>query len=715
MGINLLEHISKQISINTKSVSNVLDLLNEGSTIPFIARYRKERTGSLDEVKIQEIKTISDYFKELNLRKETIIKAITEQGKVTQELEEQINSCTNKQILEDLYLPYKKKKQTRAMIAIAKGLEPLANIIFEQKPCNVSKPALFNQYISEEKGVTTIEEVLQGALDIIAEKISDNANYRKWIRVHTQNIGQVVTKVKKEFKDKETKYEMYYDFSESLKKASAHRILAIRRASVEKVIAYSIAVDDNTCLDYLIKNVILSKNTIFYAELVQAITDSFKRLIFPSIENECFNEKLLVAEAESIQVFAKNLQNLLLAPPAGLHSILAIDPGFRTGCKVAVIDNTGTYQESIAIYPTAPHHKEKESAETLLKLVSKYKVAFIAIGNGTASKETDQFVNRMIKDNKLDAKAVIVNESGASIYSASELAREEFPNLDITIRGAISIARRLQDPLSELIKIDPKSIGVGQYQHDVNQKELKKSLDFIVEYCVNFVGVNLNTASYSLLAHVSGIGPVLAKSITEYRAKITSFKNRKELKQVPKLGPKAFEQCAGFLRIPSSTELLDNTAIHPETYLIVKKMAKTLTCTIDAIIAEPSIIDKLDLNEFVSESIGLPTLKDIVSELKKPGIDPREKFTYATFDEGVNEISDLSPGQKLEGIVTNVTNFGAFVDIGVHQDGLIHISKLSNTFVKDPNDIVVVGQTVTVQVLEVDVNRKRISLENVLS
>ncbi len=715
MSINLVEHISKQISINTKSISNVLELLNEGSTIPFIARYRKERTGSMDEVKIQEIKTISDYFKELNLRKETILKAITEQEKLTRELEKQIGSCINKQILEDLYLPYKKKKQTRAMIAIAKGLEPLAKIIFEQKPINVSKVALYNQYIAEDKGLATVEDVLQGALDIIAEKISDNANYRKWIRMHTQNLGQVVTKVKKEFKDKETKYEMYYDFMEILKKASAHRILAIRRASVEKVLTYSIVVDDKACLDYLIKNVIFEKNTFFYAELVQAITDSFKRLIFPSIENECFNEKLLLSEAESIQVFAKNLQNLLLAPPAGPYAILAIDPGFRTGCKVAVVDNTGSYLESTVIYPTAPKNKEKEAAESLMKLVLKYKVVFIAIGNGTASKETDQFVNKMIKNNNLDVKSVIVNESGASIYSASELAREEFPDLDITIRGAISIARRLQDPLSELIKIDPKSIGVGQYQHDVNQKELKKSLDFIVEYCVNFVGVNLNTASYSILAHVSGIGPVLAKSITEYRSKITSFKNRRELKQVPKLGPKAFEQCAGFLRIPSSTELLDNTAIHPETYSIVKKMAKTLNCKIDKIISDTSIMDSLDLNEFVTDSVGLPTLKDIVSELKKPGIDPREKFTYATFDEGVNEISDLSPGQKLEGIVTNVTNFGAFVDIGVHQDGLIHISKLSNTFVKDPNDIVSAGQTVTVQVLEVDVNRKRISLENVLT
>jgi uncharacterized protein len=713
MSINLSEHISKTTNINTTSINNVLALLNEGCTIPFIARYRKERTGELDEVKIQTIKTIADYFKDLNERKETILKAIIELDKLTPELETQINNCTDKQILEDLYLPYKKKKLTKAMIAISKGLEPLANIIFNQQPIMESKTTLLNKFIAPDKGTLTTNEALQGALDIIAERISDNANFRKWIRTFTHNNGIIITKVKKEFKDKETKFEMYYNFSEPLKKSVAHRLLAIRRGTAEKVLNHSIEISEDACLDFLIKNIITNKSSIFYSEIIQAITDSFKRLIYPSIENECFNERIAEAETESIQVFAKNLQNLLLAPPVGANSIMALDPGFRTGCKVAVIDNNGNYITSTAIYPNAPQNDAKEAGETLIKLINKYNVEFIAIGSGTASKETELFINKLKQNNLLTVKSVIVNESGASIYSASELAREEFPNLDITIRGAISIARRLQDPLSELIKIDPKSIGVGQYQHDVNQKELKNALDFIIEYCVNHVGVNLNTASYSLLSHVSGIGSVLAKNITEYRSKITNFNSRKELKKVPKLGPKAFEQCAGFLRIYNSSEALDNTSIHPETYPIVKSMAAKLNTTINNLISTPTLLESLNLNEFITADIGLPTLRDIIKELKKPGLDPREKFTYATFTEGINNISDLSPGMKLEGIVTNVTNFGAFVDIGVHQDGLIHISKLSNTFVKDPNDFVAVGQTVSVQVIEADVSRKRISLEKI--
>lgn len=711
--MNLTEHISKTTNINTTSVNNVLSLLNEGCTIPFIARYRKERTGELDEVKIQTIKTIADYFKDLNERKETILKSIIEQEKLTPELEKQIETCIDKQILEDIYLPYKKKKLTKAMIAISKGLEPLANIIFKQQPIDQSKEALLNQFIAPDKGTHTTNEALQGALDIIAERISENADYRKWIRTFTHNNGIIITKVKKEFKDKETKFEMYYNFSEPLKKSVAHRLLAIRRGTAEKVLNHSIEISEDACLDFLIKNIITNKSSIFYSEIIQAITDSFKRLIYPSIENECFNERISAAETESIQVFAKNLQNLLLAPPVGANSIMALDPGFRTGCKVAVIDKNGSYITSTAIYPNAPQNNEKEAGETVIKLINKYKVEFIAIGSGTASKETELFINKLKQSNKLTIKSVIVNESGASIYSASELAREEFPNLDITIRGAISIARRLQDPLSELIKIDPKSIGVGQYQHDVNQKELKDSLDFIIEYCVNHVGVNLNTASYSLLSHVSGIGTILAKNITEYRTQITNFNSRKELKKVPKLGPKAFEQCAGFLRIDNSSEPLDNTSIHPEAYPIVKSMAAKLNTTINNLISTPTLLESLDLTEFITSDIGLPTLRDIIKELKKPGLDPREKFTYATFLEGINEISDLSPGLILEGIVTNVTNFGAFIDIGVHQDGLIHISKLSNTFVKDPNDIVAVGQKVSVKVLEVDVSRKRISLEKI--
>ena len=702
--------ISKQTALSIQSVSAVLSLLEEGATIPFIARYRKERTASLDEIQIQEIKIHFDYFKELCKRKTTVLNTLLELNKLSPELESKIMNCFDRNVLEDIYLPFKPRKITRADLAREQGLQPLADIILRGTPVPINKTELYKKYINEDK-IKTSEDALAGALDIIAQQISDDHENRLWIRNFTQKTAFLVTSATKDWKDKTSKYEMYYEFSEILGKASAHRVLAIQRADNEKVIKWKLEVDSQKCLNFLISRVVCSKQHFFYQELVIAIEDSFKRLIFPSIEKEGFNLRVEEAELESIAVFSSNLKNLLLASPAGSHTILGIDPGFRTGCKCAVIDSTGTYIESIVIYP----EQEATKAEQLVvALNAKHKFAYIAIGNGTASKETHTFIKVLIKKHQLLAKAILVNESGASIYSASELAREEFPQLDLTIRSAISIARRLQDPLAELIKIDPKSIGVGQYQHDLNQKNLKKSLDFVVEYCVNHVGVDLNTASYALLSHVSGIGAMLAKNIVEYRSQSGALTARNQLKKVPSLGAKAFEQCAGFLRIRNSLNPLDNTAIHPEAYTIVQAMATKKQVPVETLINNDELLDSLNLAEFVSAKVGLPTLKDIITELKKPGRDPRTEFTYATFREDINDVKDLKPGFVLEGVVTNVTNFGAFVDIGVHQDGLIHISKLSNTFVKDPASVIAVGESVTVEVIEVDVARKRISLLRVL-
>ncbi len=699
--------ISKEQALALQNVKQVLALLDEGATIPFIARYRKERTGNLDEVQIQKIKQRFEELKEMAIRKATIFKTLAELGKLTPELQDQIDNCTDRLILEDIYLPYKPHKTTRADRAIAQGLQPLADLMLSGKPLPVSKDALLKTFLNDDK-IKTIEDALLGAKDIIAQHVSSDAHYRLFVRQLTQTQGVLISTVTKEWKDKPSKYEMYYQFSGRLQNSPAHRILAIRRAAAEKVIHWSLEIDTGKCLDFLTTRVLPHKQAPFEKELVAAIEDSFKRLIFPSIENECFNVKIAEAEKESIAVFSGNLKNLLMAAPVGAATILGVDPGFRTGCKCAIIDETGTFKETVTIYPTQDPVK---SAVDIMKLFAKYDIKYVAIGNGTASKETDLFIKSVISNHQLTARAVLVNESGASIYSASDVAREEFPNLDLTIRGAISIARRLQDPLAELIKIDPKSIGVGQYQHDVDQGHLKVSLDFMVEQCVNHVGVDLNTASFSLLSHVSGIGPTLAKNIVAFRHEIGAFTNRTQLKKVPKLGAKAFEQCAGFLRIRQSTNPLDNTAIHPESYPVVKQMASALDMTVEALIQRPESLAQLHLSDFMTALVGLPTLKDIVVEMSKPGRDPRAEFKYAAFREDINAIKDLKEGMILNGIVTNVTNFGAFVDIGVHQDGLIHISQLSDTFVKDPTTVVSVGESVSVKVLDLDITRKRISLK----
>jgi len=703
--------IAQELGIKETSVHNTAELFKDGATIPFIARYRKEKTGNLDEIQIKNISERLEYYTELEKRKETILQTIKEQEKLTPELEKEILYCTDKQKLEDIYLPYKPKKRTRATIAKEKGLEPLADLIFAQLPTKYAKDEILSKYINLEKGVKSSKEALSGALDIVAEKISDMADIRSYLRKFTLNHGKIVSKVKKEFKDKKTKFESYYDFSEPVKKSPSHRILAMQRGKKEGVLNWKIEVEEDSALDFIDDRIIKDEKNIFFDDLLDTVEDSYKRLIFPSIETEVLNFKIEEAEKEAINVFSKNLKNLLLSPPAGHKMILAVDPGFRTGCKVAVIDRNGNFIEYKPIFPHEPHNKKAESEEIILGFIKKYGIELVSIGNGTASKETNTFINQVIKKNKLNAKAVVVNEAGASVYSASDVAIKEFPDLDVTVRGAISIGRRLQDPLAELVKIDPKSIGVGQYQHDVNQSQLKKSLDITVESAVNFVGVELNTASAELLSYVSGIGNAIAKNIVKYRKENGDFKNRKELLKVTKLGNKAFEQSAGFLRIRNSNNPLDNSAIHPESYHIIEKMAKDSGVKTEQLIGNDDLISGIRLSGYVTEETGLLTLQDIITELKKPGLDPRKEFSSLEFSSEINGIDDLQVGMELEGIVTNVTNFGAFVDIGVHQDGLVHISKLSDKFVSNPYDVVSVGDTLKVRVISVDKELKRISLE----
>jgi uncharacterized protein len=706
--------IAQELKINENSVNKTIELLKEGATIPFIARYRKEKTGGLDETQIKNIKERFEYYTELEKRKETILETIKEQGKLTPELEKEIICCIEKQKLEDIYLPYKPKKRTKATIAKEKGLEPLAELILAQLSTKNTKEEILSKYINSEKGVNTKEEALSGALDIIAEKISDRADIRSYLRKTTYEYGLVVSKVKKDFKNHKTKFETYYDFSENVKKSPSHRILAMQRGEKEGVLSWKLEVDEDKALDFIDDKIFKTdKNYIFYNDLLDAIEDAYKRLIFPSIQTEVLNLKIEEAEKEAINVFSKNLKNLLLSPPAGDKMILALDPGFRTGCKVAVIDKNGNFMEYKAIFPHEPQKRVAESEATLLSFIKKYNIELISIGNGTASKETSTFVNQVIKNNKLNIKSIIVSEAGASVYSASDVAIKEFPELDVTVRGAISIGRRLQDPLAELVKIDPKAIGVGQYQHDVNQTQLKNSLDLTVESAVNFVGVELNTASAELLSYVSGIGNAIAQNIIKFRKENGQFKNRKQLLKVTKLGNKAYEQCAGFLRIRNCENTLDNSAIHPESYHIVEKMAKDLGVKTENLIGNEELISKIKISQYVTEEIGLLTLQDIISELKKPGLDPRKEFSSLEFSSKINDIDDLQAGLELEGIVTNVTNFGAFVDIGVHQDGLVHISKLSDRFVSNPHDIVCVGDTFKVRVVSVDKPLKRISLERV--
>jgi len=707
----IISNIAKDLELNDLSVKNTVELFEDGATIPFIARYRKEKTHGLDETDIRSISEKLEYYIELEKRKETILKTIEGQDKLTAGLKQKILGCTDKSMLEDMYLPFKPRKRTRATIAKEKGLGPLADLIYLQHNITGTKKSIISKYIDPKKGVQTYEDAITGALDIIAEKISNNEFIRRLVRNNVQKRGRICSKAKKDWIEKQSKFQDYYEFSELIQRSPSHRMLAIRRGSSEDVLTWKIEVDEEHIIDLIESKVVKRNNFLFNTELKVAVKNSFKRLIFPSIEKEVFNLKMEGAEKEAIKVFSKNLRNLLISPPAGGRIIMGIDPGYRTGCKVAVIDQKGDFKKFNVIYPHEPQKREDEADRILLDLIEQYEVELISIGNGTASKETDIFVRGVINRHNLNVGSVVVSEAGASVYSASENAIKEFPDLDVTIRGAISIARRLQDPLAELVKIDPKSIGVGQYQHDIDQKELKRFLDMTVESCVNYVGVELNTASVELLSYVSGIKRAIAGNIVRYRSEQGLFKSRKELNRVYKLGPRTFEQCAGFLRIRGSSNPLDNSAIHPETYHIVEKMADDRKVSLDQIIGNEKLISLINIEKYVTEDFGIPTLTDILDELKKPGIDPRKEFKSVEFSADINDLEDLAEDMILEGNVTNVTNFGAFVDIGVHQDGLIHISKLSNSFVKDPNDIVSVGDTVTVKVLDVDVALKRISLE----
>ncbi len=710
---NIPQIIAQEFSLSLTSVNNSLELWQEGATVPFIARYRKERTGSLDEVQLRNIFERYTYLTEIAKRKETILESIAAQNKLTEELKTKIEACLNKTELEDLYLPYKPKRRTKATVAREKGLEPLAEWIQslnqpQTKSVSLEQEAV--KYINKEKEVNTPEEALAGAADILAESVAEKAQIRAYLREYFLTKGVFTAKIKDEYPEGSTKFEMYRDYRYGVSKIPPHNILALYRGEAEGILAVDIAFEEAEVMAYLESVEIktsLSQIRDFYRQLIK---DAFKRLLKPAILREVRADRKNYADIESIKTFEANLRELLLAPPAGMKPTLAIDPGFRTGCKIAVLSQTGKFLAYQAIFPHSGANKREQAKETTTDLISKYKIELIAIGNGTASRETDQFISEVIKN--LDSKPikVIVNESGASIYSASEVAAKEFPDLDVTVRGAISIGRRLQDPLAELVKIDPKSIGVGQYQHDVEQKLLQKKLAETIASCVNYVGVDLNTASRELLTYVSGINATVANNIVAYRNEKGVFTNRKQLLKVTKLGAKAFEQAAGFLRIREGDNPLDNTAVHPESYSVVQNIATALKMPLTEIVKTESSLKSLNLKQFVTDKIGLPTLQDVLKELEKPGRDPRDKFQYATFQEGIMEMSDLKVDMVLEGVVTNVVNFGAFVDIGVHQDGLVHISQLADRFVQDPKQIVKVGQVVKVKVLEVNEKLKRISL-----
>ncbi len=711
--LNIPQLLSTELNLKPFQVQNALELLAEGATIPFISRYRKERTGEMNEVQLRDLADRYTYLTELEERKAVILKAIAEQGKLTDELAGKIKACLQKTELEDLYLPYRPKRRTRATIAKEKGLEPLAEFIKSLNVKNGQSPSLSGEaqkYISQEQGVKTAEEALKGAADILAEEVAEKAESRAYLRDYLLDEGVFVSRIKDDYPEGTTKFEMYREYENKVRNIAPHNLLALCRGEKEGILSFVIDFDEDVVLDYLEAKEIRTKQRPIRSFYQEMLKDAFNRLMKNSLINEVIAEKKLYADIESIKTFEANLRELLLSAPAGMKPTMAIDPGFRTGCKVAILDSTGKFLEYQAIFPHSGNEQRMKAAKSLKGLLEKYKIELISIGNGTASRETDEFVGEVIKTLESKPIKVIVNESGASIYSASKVAAQEFPDLDVTVRGAVSIGRRLQDPLAELVKIDPKSIGVGQYQHDVDQKLLKKKLDETVESCVNYVGVDLNTASKELLTFVSGITSTVANNIVQYRNENGAFKNRKQLLKVPKLGPKAFELAAGFLRIRGGENILDNTAVHPESYAIVKAIASDLQVPLKEISQIAAKLKKADLQKYVTDTVGEPTLRDIFSELEKPGRDPRAEFKYATFKEGIKEISDLKEGMELEGIVTNVANFGAFVDIGVHQDGLVHISQLADRFVSDPKEIVKVGQVVKVRVMEVNQKLKRIGL-----
>ena len=709
LGISAIPKLVEELSITPRQISAVARLFAEGNTIPFIARYRKEVHGNLDEVQIGKIQERLNYYRELEERRATILKSIEEQGKLTDDLKTKIMACGSKTILEDLYLPYKPKRRTRAMIAREKGLEPLGLLILEQgseDPCTVAET-----FVSEEKGVADVASALAGARDIVAEIISENADVRGLVRQAFFEEGMVVSEVVDPKPTEPTKFEQYYDFKEKVSTIPSHRFLAIRRGQEEKVLRVKITCAAESLLRRIAEIYNLNEKSTFAEQLNLAIEDGYKRLIAPSVEIDVSVETKMKSDRAAVEIFAQNLRNLLLQAPMGEKKIVAIDPGLRTGCKCAALDETGKFLETCTIYPTQGERKEIEAKVDICKLVSKYRPYAIAIGNGTAGRETETFVRATLTEAKAkDVMVVSVNESGASVYSASEVAREEFPDLDLTIRGAISIGRRLQDPLAELVKIDPKAIGVGQYQHDVHQPLLVSKLDDVVVSCVNHVGVELNTASAPLLTRVSGIGATMAKKIVTFRNENGAFKSRKQLGKVPGLGPKTFEQAAGFLRIRDAEHPLDSSAVHPERYALVEQMAKDLGVELSALIGHAEQVDKIAISKYVSETVGEPTLRDIIAELKKPGRDPRATFEKPAFRDDVTEFEHVQEGMVLEGIVTNVTAFGAFVDIGVHQDGLVHVSELSNRFIKDPAEVVKTGDRLKVRVMSIDKARRRIAL-----
>ena len=706
----VLLHIGREISVALKSLVSTIGLLDEGATVPFIARYRKEVTGNLDEVQIRTIQEKLEYFRELEDRRETVLHSIEEQGKLTPELKAKIENTLEKNELEDLYLPYKPKRRTKASIAREKGLEPLADWLRNQVDTGTPLEAMAAVFVNAEKGVNTVEEALEGARHIVAEGVSENAEFRKAVRRMMMEDGTVVSRAIEGVPDPEQKYKMYADYREPASKIPSHRMLAIRRGAKEGILTFEIEVDPVKPLTYLKGQVVRAPGE-WVPHLAAAVEDAYDRLLNPSIQTEVRLELKDRSDEEAIRVFRENLQNLLLSPPAGMLTVMGLDPGIRTGTKVAVVDETGKFVENAVIYPMEPRNDLAGAVKTLAGLIARHNVRAIAIGNGTASRETAAFVQDFLRQaNLAKVFSTMVNESGASVYSASDIARQEFPDLDLTIRGAISIARRLQDPLAELVKIDPKSIGVGQYQHDVDQRKLKQGLEGTVESCVNRVGVDLNTASWALLRYVAGISERIAQKIVEYRDGHGRFRSRGELMAVGGFGPKTFEQAAGFLRIRGGENPLDMTAVHPESYPVVEKIAQSLGVGVAELIAQPELVEKVKLEGFQTETVGMYTLGDIREELRKPGRDPREKFIAPVWRDDVRQIADLTPGMVLEGVVTNVTNFGAFVDVGVHQDGLVHVSELSDRYVKDPNDAVKVGQIVKVQVLSADPKLKRIAL-----
>ena len=701
--IQFSKMIAERLELQNGQVENTLKLLADGATIPFISRYRKEATSGLDEVVIEKIKNLNDKLNEMTARKETILSTIESQGKLTDELRKRIEDCWDATELEDIYLPYKPKRRTRAEIARQKGLEPLALFLWTQPDGDLNRKAA-----SFVKGdVKSVEDALKGAKDIVAEMVSENESARNTVRRQFNRQAQITSKLIKGKEEEAANYRDYFDMATPLKHCSSHRLLAMRRAEAEGLLRVSIEIENEECMEQLERKFVHRRNAC--AEQVsEAVDDAYKRLLRPSIESEFAGSSKEKADDQAIQVFTANLRQLLLASPLGQKRVLAIDPGFRTGCKVVCLDAQGNLLHNENIYPHPPVNKRREAAARLRKMVEAYQIEAIAIGDGTASRESEAFVTEQQFDRKV--QVFVVSEQGASIYSASKIARDEFPEYDVTVRGAVSIGRRLMDPLAELVKIDPKSIGVGQYQHDVDQTKLKKALDLTVESCVNSVGVNLNTASSHLLTYISGLGPQLAQNIVNYRAENGAFTSRKQLMKVPRMGAKAFEQCAGFLRIPQAKNPLDNTAVHPESYEIVNRIAADCNCTVEQLIADKEVRSRIDWKKYVTDTVGMPTLNDIKQELEKPGRDPREAIQVFEFDKNIHTLEDLSEGMVLPGIVKNITNFGAFVDIGIKENGLIHLSNMADRFIKDPLEVVSVHQHVYVKVLSIDKERKRIQL-----